>query len=76
MNKSMNRINICMLQIITYKGIRYAAPPTGNLRWSRPVPVWKDSTLCQREHRRRVTKFGSPCFQVNPFTKQFEGKED
>ncbi|RWS15414.1 acetylcholinesterase-like protein [Dinothrombium tinctorium] len=59
-----------------FKGIRYASPPTGFLRWSRPVPIWKDVTLCKSGQRKRVTKFGSPCFQVNPFTKQFEGRED
>ncbi|KAI1309491.1 Neurotactin [Halotydeus destructor] len=59
-----------------FKGIPYAAPPTGNLRWSRPVPVMDDVRHCDKQSHRKARKFGSPCFQVNPFTKQFEGSED
>ena len=40
-----------------YKGIPYAAPPVGPLRWRAPAPVtpWKEV--------REATAFGTPCWQ-------------
>lgn len=43
--------------IQTFKGIPFAAPPVGNLRWRNPQPVtaWEDV--------REATEFGSRCYQ-------------
>ncbi len=43
--------------VTVYKGIPYAAPPIGNLRWKEPQPVkaWKGVKLCDR--------FGHPGYQ-------------
>lgn len=59
----------------------------GELRWSRPVPTFTKDVAggkggssspfgCQKDKRIRALKFGSSCFQVNPYTKKFEGSED
>lgn len=42
-----------------YKGIPYAAPPVGDLRWREPQPVapWKGA--------RKATSFGARCMQVH-----------
>ena len=42
-----------------YKGIPYAAPPVGHLRWKPPQPValWKDVRDC--------TEFGTACPQTD-----------
>jgi para-nitrobenzyl esterase len=44
-----------------FKGIPFAAPPTGNLRWREPQPVesWKGA--------RRAVKFGPRCMQAPIF---------
>ena len=58
--------------IYSYKGIPYAQPPTGELRFKRPSPPdgWK-GTL-------KATKYGDKCYQ--PFAlgpiRKFEGSED
>ena len=46
--------------IRVFKGIPYALPPTGPLRWKPPVPApsWKDT--------REATEFGSVCVQPKP----------
>ncbi|XP_054152453.1 acetylcholinesterase-like [Oppia nitens] len=59
-----------------FKGIPYAVPPTGARRWSPPLPIANDSSNCNQSGQRHAIKFGSPCAQVNPYTKQVEGKED
>lgn len=43
-----------------YRGIPYAAPPVGNLRWRvpRPAPAWTGV--------RRASEFGRACMQSNP----------
>lgn len=48
-------------KVLVYKGIPYAAPPVGSLRWVEPQPVvaWNDTLLCD--------KFGDACVQ-NLFT--------
>eukprot|EP00928_Gymnodinium_smaydae_P043580 TRINITY_DN29164_c0_g1_i2.p1 TRINITY_DN29164_c0_g1~~TRINITY_DN29164_c0_g1_i2.p1 ORF type:complete len:630 (+),score=53.79 TRINITY_DN29164_c0_g1_i2:59-1948(+) len=48
--------------VILFKGVPYAQPPTGTLRWSPPRPYgpW--------ESPRDATSFGSECFQVNSYT--------
>lgn len=58
--------------ISAFKGIPYAAPPIGNLRWQPPQPLrpWKGI--------KKATKYGSKCFQPdapNRSTK-FIGSED
>ena len=43
--------------IDTYKGVPYAQPPIGNLRWAPPQPIrWQGE--------RSTTSFGAPCLQV------------
>ncbi|PYV46965.1 MAG: hypothetical protein DMG94_07985 [Acidobacteria bacterium] len=43
-----------------YRGIPYAAPPTGDLRWRppQPAPKWKGVRL--------PDQFGRACIQSNP----------
>jgi para-nitrobenzyl esterase len=44
-----------------FKGVPYAAPPVGTLRWKepQPVPSWQGS--------RKATEFGARCMQGNVF---------
>src|ERR1051325_11278092 len=45
-------------EVQVYKGIPYAAPPVGDLRWKEPQPVatWKET--------RQATEFGAQCTQA------------
>src|SRR4051794_32913743 len=43
-----------------FKGIPFAAPPVGDLRWREPMPVKAWSGV------RDATKFGSRCMQTGP----------
>ncbi|CAG2110209.1 unnamed protein product [Medioppia subpectinata] len=53
-----------------FKGIPYAHPPVGDRRWTPPEP------LCNPDSHRHCHKFGSHCFQVNPISRELEGRED
>lgn len=33
------------MKIYTFKNIRFAAPPIGNLRWAKPAPPAKEETI-------------------------------
>ena len=48
-------------QVRIFKGIPYAAPPVGNLRWAPPQPAakWHDTLA--------AAAFGHHCFLTNPF---------
>jgi len=48
-------------KVRAFKGIPYAAPPVGNLRWQAPQPAakWKDV--------RQAKEFGNHCFQTNVY---------
>ena len=49
-------------QVRVFKGIPYAAPPVGNLRWAPPQPAAKwFGTLAAKD-------FGHHCYQTNPFS--------
>src|SRR5215217_4620308 len=55
--------------IIAYKGIPFAAPPIGNLRWKEPQPVmpWKGVKMAD--------KYGAAAMQVTWDPQSFYGKE-
>jgi para-nitrobenzyl esterase len=55
--------------IIAYKGIPFAAPPVGNLRWKEPQPVipWQGEKLAD--------KYGAAAMQVTWDPQSFYGKE-
>jgi para-nitrobenzyl esterase len=48
-------------KVVIFKGIPFAAPPVGDLRWKEPQPVapWKGV--------RKATEFGSRCMQARIF---------
>ena len=48
-------------KVVAFKGIPYAAPPVGDLRWKPPIPASKWSGVKQ------TIDFGSHCVQTNPF---------
>ena len=54
---------------IVYKGIPYAAPPVGNLRWRKPRPVepWKGVRKCE--------KFGPASMQGDQDKRSFYYRE-
>jgi para-nitrobenzyl esterase len=55
--------------VIVYKGIPFAAPPVGNLRWREPQPVvsWKGV--------KTADKYGAAALQVTWDPQSFYGKE-
>ncbi len=48
-------------KVASYKGIPYAAPPVGNLRWAAPQPAPKFNGLFQAKD------YGNHCAQANSF---------
>ncbi len=57
--------------ITVFKGIPYAAPPVGNLRWRMPQPVAKWDGV------RKMDRFAPPCVQpLRTDPKQTRGSED
>lgn len=56
--------------VYSYKGVRYAAPPVGNLRFRQPVPPAPWAEVFQAENH------GSRCPQLDMFTNVYEGNED
>ncbi len=57
--------------ITVYKGIPYAAPPVGDLRWRAPQPAAK------WDGARKMDQFASPCVQpLRSSPGEFRGSED
>lgn len=54
----------------SFKGIPYAEPPVGNLRFRAPVPVQPWSGI------RQTTKYGANCPQIDFMTNALKGRED
>jgi len=56
--------------IVTYKGLPYAAPPVGDLRWKPPQPAakWTDE--------RTATEFGASCTQTARLGAEAKTSED
>lgn len=48
-------------KVRAFKGIPYAAPPAGNLRWQAPQPAAKWKGV------RQAKEFGNHCFQTNAY---------
>ncbi len=48
-------------KVRAFKGIPYAAPPVGNLRWQAPQPAAKWKGV------RQAKEFGNHCFQTNVY---------
>ena len=66
------------MKLLFSQGIPYAVPPLNELRWSRPIPLWKDEQKCLSNHNyyHFAHQFGSICAQINPFNDTFIGSED
>lgn len=56
-------------QVMVYKGIPYAAPPVGNLRWKKPQPVQPWDTVMIADH------FGNAAIQPDHQPGEFYQKE-
>lgn len=52
-----------------FRGIPYAAPPVGELRWKPPQPVTAWAGV------RRTTEFGARCMQLPLFSMQFRSRD-
>ncbi|XP_076334503.1 para-nitrobenzyl esterase-like isoform X1 [Tachypleus tridentatus] len=63
-------------EAFVFKGIPYAVPPTGPYRWRHTVPLTEDEEKCRPYSQIEAHNFGSPCIQLNPYTKHYEGQED
>jgi carboxylesterase type B len=48
----------------TFSNIRYAAPPTGSLRWREPVPPNKNRTSIQSNSQVITCPQGTPTWQI------------
>ncbi|HET7562618.1 MAG TPA: carboxylesterase family protein [Rhodanobacteraceae bacterium] len=56
-------------QLVVFKGIPYAAPPVGDLRWKAPAPAK------QWHGVRQATAYGPACYQPGPkLSSIYEGK--
>ncbi|MBZ5659671.1 MAG: carboxylesterase family protein [Acidobacteriia bacterium] len=49
--------------VTSYKGIPFAAPPLGNLRWRAPQPAARWSGVRKADH------FGKACFQIQDYSR-------
>lgn len=56
--------------VVTFKGIRYARPPVGSLRFREALPVenWNETF--------EAFTHGPQCAQLSGFSLEFEGEED
>ena len=57
--------------------MRYAAPPTGELRWQAPRSL-QDTNLCWTSHNKiyKANNFQSSCYQYDPIAMRQGGSED
>jgi para-nitrobenzyl esterase len=49
--------------VTSYKGIPFAAPPVGNLRWRAPQPLAHWGSIRKADH------FGDACFQIKDYSR-------
>ena len=56
-------------EVRVFKGIPYAAPPIGDLRWHAPMPVRPWNGIFRADH------FSDICPQILPATNSFYGME-
>ncbi|XP_076311899.1 pyrethroid hydrolase Ces2a-like [Tachypleus tridentatus] len=63
-------------EAFVFKGIPYAVPPVGEYRWKHSIPLAEDKERCKPYYHVQAKTFGSPCVQLNPYTKEYEGQED
>ncbi|XP_011870476.1 PREDICTED: esterase E4 [Vollenhovia emeryi] len=63
-------VNNCNVRYIAFRGIPFAKPPIGDLRFKDPVPAepWSGD--------RDASKYGNNAVQINLFTRKVEGDED
>ncbi|PPK44206.1 para-nitrobenzyl esterase [Trinickia symbiotica] len=63
------RIRVGNTDLHVFRGIPYAAPPIGELRWREPQPVGRWAGV------RDAREFGPRCMQSSPFRPVFRSKE-
>ncbi|KAL3857130.1 hypothetical protein ACJMK2_011825 [Sinanodonta woodiana] len=60
----------------SFRGVPYALPPVGNLRWKPPTPLSKSQDTCWSGVYQAET-FGNTCFQRDPYnSSMYMGSED